>query len=303
MPRTIQISISSEKADLILQRIPQIEGICGLGRVRGASINPPGDVLTIDTTNDAARRVFAVLDELEVMEVASVRTSEPRCLLSRPCRRRLESESNETVWEEMASLLRADTNLQHNYLILMTLAGAVAGVGLWTDRLHIVIGAMLIAPAFEPLVRLAFGAVSLSGDMSRRGLVSSALGYALMAIGGAVSLLLLRATSATPRVLAEGHWVQYWSTINVAGAYSSLLGALAGAVVIAGLRSVLTTGVMITLALVPSMSLVGMALVDGSLSLVGGAALRWGIDVVLVLVASLVVLALKRRFIHRNPQR
>ncbi len=67
MPRSIDISVPPEKADTILQRIENIEGVVSLARQRGAALQPAGDILSIQTTNDATRQVLEVMDEVEVL--------------------------------------------------------------------------------------------------------------------------------------------------------------------------------------------------------------------------------------------
>jgi hypothetical protein len=78
--------------------------------------------------------------------------------------------------------MRGDTNLGVNYLSLMALAGAIAAAGLWTGMLHIIVGAMVIAPAFEPLMRIPFGLICGTREVSVRGAKSGAAGYLAMAL-------------------------------------------------------------------------------------------------------------------------
>jgi hypothetical protein len=47
MPRTIEVSVSPEKVDAILRRVQGVEGVVGIARQRGASLRPPGDILSI----------------------------------------------------------------------------------------------------------------------------------------------------------------------------------------------------------------------------------------------------------------
>lgn len=288
-------------AGVVLQRVQDIPGVVGLAHHRGVSVEPDGDLVTIHTTNDGMRPVVDVLLDLDVHHAGSVITTEPRSLLSSDYQHVIDRESNETVWDEMAFLLRQDTNLASNYLALMALAGAVAAVGLWTDTLHMVIGAMVIAPAFEPLVRIPFGVIAGPRELTRRGLLSTVVGYVMIALGGLLAVLVLqvidpRASSA----LASRTWVTFWSTPTATGLLASTFAAAAGAVVITGQRSVLTTGVMIALALIPSMSIVGMALAVGDVGLMGRGLVRWLLDVALVLVVSTLVLGLKQAFLHRR---
>jgi hypothetical protein len=299
MPRSFEISVPSATADAILRRIEGIDGVVGHGVQRGASLDPPGDVLTIHTTNDATRPVTDLLAELGVPDSGSVVTSEPRSVIARAHRDLLDRESNETTWDEMAFMLREDTNLAVNYLALMMLAGAIAAVGLWADTLHVIIGAMVIAPAFEPLVRMPFGVIVGRSRIAIGGLASAAAGYAMLTLGAIGAVVIMRALEG-PVELESREWVRFWTTPTAAGAVTSAFAAAAGALVITGQRSVLTTGVMIALALIPSMCIVGMGIAVGDLALAGRGLVRWAIDATLVLGIGGAVLGSKKVYLQRS---
>jgi hypothetical protein len=301
LPRSIQIAVAAEAADAILRHIDQVEGIVGITRQRNASVNPPGDVLSIQTSNDAMQPVFSELQKLGIHTKGIIHTSDLNCLLSPSEESRIESESNEATWDEMASLLRQDTNLDFNFLALMLFSGSVAATGLWADKLHLVIGAMVIAPAFEPLIRIPFGIVADLRPTAMRGLVSSLVGYLMLIIGAGIAVLVLRVVDAGSGATLETRtWVEYWSSFSAPGTFAPVLGGLAGAIVLCGLRPVLTTGVMITLALVPSMAIVGMGLATADFSLAGKGFIRWAADAGLVIGMGSIVFWLKQKFVHRR---
>lgn len=301
MPRSMEISASPQMIDSVLKHVEDVDGVVSLARQRGASLTPPGDVLTIHVTTDASRTVHAILDDLKVVEHGSILTSDAMSVMSPQHQKLLDQESDEAVWDEMAFLLRKDANPSPNYLAAMFLAGAIAAGGLWVDKLHLIIGAMVIAPAFEPLVRLPFGLVTGSRELIPSGLVSTGGGFLLLAVGAALTTLVFGIWNPGPAVaLAQQQWVSYWSTLSLSSVIISAFGGAAGAVVVSGRRSVLTTGVMITLALIPSMALVGMGVATGDLSLAARGFLRWIVDVALVLVMCGIVFALKQRFLHAD---
>lgn len=301
MPRTIEVSVPSAKADAILERVRGMDGVVGLARQRAASLDPPGDVLSIRATNDGTRGVLRLLDELEVTDGGSILTAQPQSLIAPGYENGIDRESNETIWEEMASLLRRETNPAPNFLSLMVLSGAVAAVGLWTDTLHIVIGAMVIAPGFEPLLRIPFGLIGGPRVLASRGLASTAAGYLALALGAALTLLLLRVVDSTrPPDLETRYWVGYWSKMTPVGVILALIAGAAGAFTVTAQRSVLSAGVMIALALVPSLAIAAMALVSGNPELAGEGILRWGADAGSVLLTGGVVLAAKQRLVHRR---
>lgn len=301
MPRNIEVTAPGPAVEEIVRRIADLDGVVGLARQPGASIRPAGDVLTIRTTNDASRQVLRIIEDVGIGDRGMVQTSEPRSVLVHERQEALDRESNETFWHEMAFLLRSDTNIGQNYLATMALAGAICAAGLWVDTLHLIIASMVIASAFEPLVRISFGLVAGPRSLVSTGFASTAAGYGVLAAGAAASLILLRIVDpgAGPDLEAR-EWVRYWTEVPTSGVIVALFAAAAGTVIVTGQRSVLTTGVMIALALIPSMSIAGMGVVSGDLELAGRGFLRWLVDAGVVLVVSAAVLRMKRAVLHRR---
>lgn len=100
--------------------------------------------------------------------------------------------------------------------------------------------------------------------------------------------------------LPAGVLVSYWSTITASSVIVSAGASAAGALLIATHRSVLTAGVMIALALIPSASVAAMALVAGNPDLAVKGLLRWSIDAALVAVLSGLVFLWKRHRVQRR---
>lgn len=301
MPRILAVTLSSEKTGPLIEQIRTLKNVVGVSLQRDGSLDPPGDIVTIATNNEGMRDIFKVLDDLNVLDGGSVTTSEPRSLISPPHQNSIDTETNETVWDEMASLLRQDTNFSGNFLMLMALAGAVAAAGLWTNTVHIVVGAMLIAPGFEPLLRIPFGFIGGPRALATRGLLASLAGYACLALGAGLTFLLLRGVDSSQSPdLHTRSWVAYWSHLTPTGVVVAIMGGVTGAIVITTQRSTLTAGVMIALALIPTMALFGMAGISGDWELAGKALVLWAVNVIAVLVASAITFGLKQLLIHRG---
>lgn len=301
MPRTIQATVDSDITDELLARLGSIDGVTGLLVHRGASVQPQGDVVVVQATNEASRAVLERLSELDADRLQSIESAEPSSRIAREYQNGLDRESNETIWEEMASLLRRDTNLSANYLLLMFLSGMVAAVGLWTDTVHIVVGAMVIAPGFEPLLRIPFGLIGGPRVLASRGVLSSVVGYLLLVLGAAVAALLLAAVDPSRSAdLHSREWVGYWSQVTATGVLTAIVGGAAGAVVVTAQRPVLSVGVMIALALIPSASLIGMGLAFGDPILAGQAFTRWAVETLCVIGAGGVVLGAKQILVHKR---
>jgi uncharacterized membrane protein len=100
--------------------------------------------------------------------------------------------------------------------------------------------------------------------------------------------------------LSSSSLVSYWTTFTLPGLAASAAAAIGGAILIAAGRAVLTGGVMIALALIPSATLVSMGLIAGEPEISGKAAVRWLADARFVLVLSMGVFAFKRYRVHRR---
>ncbi len=302
MPRTIEITVGAGEADALLEHVKAVDGVISVRVDRGASLEPAGDVVHIVTTTPAAQDVMRFLDGLlNTGKTFSVVTTEPLSILTTRHSRAVVDDPNEATWEEIELTLADESNMTVSGLALMAMAGVIAAAGLRTGSLHVVIGAMLIAPGFEPITRISLGVVT-RGIALRHGIRDVIKGYAALVVAAAAtSLVITAATRApAPSYFTAESLVSYWSKLSIPGLLASIAAGTAGAVLISVNRSILTAGVMVALALIPAAALAGMALVAGEWRLAGLAALRWAVDVASVAVFSALVFAWKRRTVHRR---
>ena len=303
MPRQIEFAGSPDQCRLLLERLHDYPGVARIMLQPGASKVPEGDVLMIEAANQASSEILNILADLDLLHSGAVSISEPNATIPAKASRTIDEEDNEAVWEEMGTMMRQDTNPAFNYLALMALAGAVAAFGIVSDTIHIVVGAMLIAPGFEPLLRIVFGVMGDRHSVTA-GLRANAYGYLVLAVSAAVvTPLALYVNSMGADQLAASYWANYWSEIKASGIATSLLAGIAGGVIVSSRMKVLGTGVMVALALIPSMALIGMGLTAGLYDLALGAAARWLVEVACVILGGGSIIALKRKLLHRRGRR
>jgi uncharacterized membrane protein len=120
----------------------------------------------------------------------------------------------------------------------------------------------IVAPAFEPVAKLAVGLVRGSWYSVRRALIAVSGGYVLLAVVGALAYLLLQALDMTsPEALAASEGVKMVTHPTAADWLISAGGAAAGVVIVSAFRHAVLAGALIALALVPAAALVGAGLV------------------------------------------
>jgi hypothetical protein len=306
MARSLDITVPPDTTDQLLDELRTVEGVLSLRVQRGISLQPPGDVVSIDATSPAIHEIMRRLDRrgLASQSGVSIATSDRLSLLSPASMNQIVTDDTEATWEEMEMSIAKESNMTVNGLAVMAIAGMVAAWGVASNALHLVIGAMVIAPGFEPITRIALGVVARRRAW-RHGVIDTLKGYAVLIAAAAAAALLLRAMGKSPlpgeaSYFPPGTLLNYWTTITATSLLVSTAASIAGAVLIASHRAVLTAGVMITLALVPSAAILGMSLAETDLHAARQSATRLLIEIALVLSCSLLVFLWKRLHIQRR---
>jgi hypothetical protein len=305
MPRSIRLSVPSDETESWLERISQFSGVLSLRVTRGSSVVPPGDEISLEITNRDLPAFGRMLDEAGVGSRSDVYlvASDPLAVISSRSRETAR-DSSESTFEEMDSMVAKESNMTANALVVMAVAGIVAALGIQSNAIHVVVGAMVIAPGFEPIARIGLGIVGQS-RVAWFGLGDTLKAFGVLILAAALTSLVLGLVGKPPLAgeatyLESGSLVRYWTQITFQSVLASLAAGVAGAIFIATNRSVLTAGVMIALALIPAASLVGMGIVAGRFDVAGQAGLRWLIDAGLVLATALAVFGVKQRALHRR---
>ena len=194
-------------------------------------------------------------------------------------------EASETR-EELYIDISKGAEVTANFLVLVFLSTVVAAIGLGTDTIAVVIGAMVIAPFLGP--NLAFAFATALGD---RGLMVSAaranlFGFALtLALSAAIGALWPEA-AASSEMLAR-------SRVGFDGLALALAsGAAAVLSLTTGLSSALV-GVMVAVALLPPATAMGIFIGAGEPARALGAGVLLAANVVCVNLAAQVVFLAK----------
>ena len=279
MARSVQIALPHAKADLLLDRLKNVNGVAGISLQRGTSVDPPGDCLTVQITNDGLRDLMRTLADLDITADGSVAISQMNGLIAPGHQKAVDEEGDTLPWEEAMTQLQETSNPTPNFLLLMLISGGIAAVAFWNDQLLPLLAAQLIGPHFEVLLRVPLGLAVKSREMVGRGLIAIIAGYAALIAGAAITFWLLRALDSThgsdlhTRALAH-----QFSTIAATDPVISVLAAAAGAAIIMSRRTILLSGVYLALALVPGMALCGVSLAAGDWNLALNALKRWSLD-------------------------
>lgn len=308
MPRKVEVTVPPRSTKSLISDIEKLKEVISLRVYAGVSHKPKGDLIVIEITDKTLPRLIKLFAERDIGNTpdTSFSTSQPLSIISKSSNDLILTDTNESNWEEAEQTIAKESNPTINLLLLMFIAGAIAVYGIATNALHLVVGAMIIAPGFAPLLRISLGIAARSRDTWRRGLRSSAKTYAVLIFGAMTAYAFIRilnpemAFGAQSTYLSSYELLNYWSSVTAVSVIVSGLAGIAGALLVATNRSVLTAGVMIALALVPSAALVGVGLASMNSDILWPSLLRFLIDVGLVIAAGLAVLKIKGKIIHKR---
>jgi uncharacterized hydrophobic protein (TIGR00271 family) len=200
--------------------------------------------------------------------------------------------SDAIVWEEVEGRISESATLSVSFLLFMTLATMIAAIGVISDSLVLIIGAMVVGPEYGPLAGICVALVEGRPRLAAVSLRALAVGFPAAIVAAAVLTLLLTGTGVAPDALdSEAHELTLfisnpnWYSVIVAG-----LAGIAGMLALISAKSGALVGVLISVTTIPSAANVGVASAYRNWGEAGGAAAQLAINVGAILVTGLAVL-------------
>ena len=204
------------------------------------------------------------------------------------------------VWEEVESRTSESAELSFSFLAFMVLATLIAGVGILTDSVILIIGAMVVGPEFGPLAGLCVALVQRRLSLARRSLVALAVGFPAAIAATYVSTLLLRAADRGPDELGDHPATLFISHPDLFSVIVALLAGIAGVLSLSTAKSGALIGVLISVTTIPAAANVGVAAAYQDWSEFRGAAAQLAINLVAIVLAGVITLSIQRAFYVRR---
>jgi uncharacterized hydrophobic protein (TIGR00271 family) len=276
------------------------EGVTHLVVLPGAARSPVGDLVFCDVVRESASTLLEALRGLNVDRDGSIMLEHVDTTMSASADRAEKAVRglgvDAVVWEEIEHTTSEETELSVAYLIFLTVATVIAGIGVLLDSPILIVGAMVVGPEFGPLAALCVGIVQRRLPLVRRAATALFVGFPVaMAITVGTTLLLDamglvdREMLLGPRPLTEFIWQP--------DALSWVVGFLAG---IAGMMSLTSSkagtlvGVLISVTTVPAAANAAVALAYGVPNEAAGSALQFVINVAAIIAAGVLTLLVQR---------
>lgn len=304
MHRTLELAVPTPTACAAVDAIRAIDGVIGLTHHPGASVTPPGDVLTVHALNRSVDDVLRAAERTCGADAISVVTAEVASMTDARHQRQIDRDVDEAIWEELETGLRHQGRITSNYLALMALGGAIGAIGAVAEPSVAPIAyvaSAVVAPGFEPVAKLPLGMALRRWKVFEAGLLSTVVGYAVLIAAAALTWLALALVGGmSASSFLEGDALKHTLEPSAEIVATAIAGAFAGAVILASYRRSVIAGALVAMRLIEAASVTGIALALGRLDLATRALERVGMDMGFVVLAGLIVFCLKQFFVHRR---
>jgi uncharacterized hydrophobic protein (TIGR00271 family) len=301
----LQVTCPAEATDAVLEKLRAEPGTVHLVVLRGAAVEPPGDLIQADLVREAADGVLAKLCALGIDRVGGITLQPLDTVLSTAADAAAVAAPGDpddaVVWDELIARTGGDSRLTLTFLAFLTLACLIAVVGVVTDSPITVVGAMVVGPEFAPLAAMAVGLVVRRGDLVRRAALALGVGFPLAMLIAAVGALFGEWTGLIDAgVVGSLKQVDF---IYQVGPFSLILAMLAGAAGMLSLtsaKSAALTGVFISVTTVPAAAFAVVAITTSAWPMAGRSALQLLVNLVGIAFAGVLVLLMRTRRDDRN---
>lgn len=263
------------------------------------SIQPEGDVVLADVPGEAASHVIEQLRRLGVDQTGSITVEWNDTVLSNLAR---ETEriapgagTDAVVWETVRARAVETAEVSFTFAWFMMLAALIAAIGILTDSVILVIGAMVLGPEFGPMAGLALAALERRPRLAGHAAWALWSGFTLAIAAAAAGTLFFRAIGSAP----SDPNAERVATIFISNPdeYTIAVALVAG---IAGMLSLTTNrggaliGVFISVTTIPAAADIGVGFAYARWDEVLGSSLQLVLNVVAILGAGLGTLWLQR---------
>ncbi|GAB3959899.1 DUF389 domain-containing protein [Micromonospora vulcania] len=296
----LRVIVAVDRSQAVVDLLSADPAVTHVVVLPGAAKVPPGDLVLCDVAREGADGVLLALRELGVDKDGGIAVDGVDATLSAAADRASDAApglgTDAVVWDEVARKTGEETRLSATYLLLITLATIIAGIGVLLDQPILIVGAMVVGPEFGPLAALSVALVRWRHPIIRRSAMALAVGFLVAMSATVLSTWVLNAVGLIDRemLLADRPLTDFiWRP----DALSWVVGFLAG---VAGMLSVTSNksgslvGVLISVTTVPAAANVAVAMAYNVPDEAAGSALQLLINLAAIVVAGVLTLLVQR---------
>ncbi len=300
----LRLVVPADLCDRVLALLDSLGSAHSIVHLPGVSRDPVGDVVLADVAREDASALIERLRELGLEERGSIVTIEIDSSVSRRAeqaeRAAAGSPADAVVWEQVEARTFESAVLSGSFLAFMVLATMIAAIGIVTDSIILIIGAMVVGPEFGPLAGLCVALVQRRRGLARRSLTALLVGFPLAILVTYIAVVALRGLDVLPTEIGEHAETLFVSDPNRYSVIVALLAGIAGMISLTTAKSGALIGVLISVTTIPAAGNVAVAAAYGDWAECGGALGQLVLNLVVIVAAGLATLVVQRAVFARR---
>ena len=189
--------------------------------------------------------------------------------------------------EEIRDRLLSGGKVTGTNMVVMMAAILIASVGLNTDSIAVIIGAMLISPLMGSILAMAYGTSSNNIQITLKHAIGFVVQIIISVCVAVIYFLLSPVKEPTAQILARTSPGFFDVIIATAGGIAGIVGQTR-----ADKANTIIPGVAIATALMPPLCTCGYSIANGEWKMLGGAAYLFIINAYFIYMSSCIILSL-----------
>jgi uncharacterized hydrophobic protein (TIGR00271 family) len=294
----MRVVAPTELAARVVEYLVGLPSAINIIHLPNAAKKPDGDLVTCDVAREDGSVVLATLRGLGCETRGSITADGIDVSISTAAeeaeRAAAGSAADAVVWEEVTAQTSESAELSTGFALFMVLATMIAVVGILTDSVVLIIGAMVVGPEFGPLAGVCVALIQRRGRLAMRSAFGLLVGFAIGIVAAALLTKALLACGLAPAVVSAHPQTLF---ISRPDAFAVIIAFFAG---VAGMFSLTTAkpgaliGVFISVTTIPAAANIGVAAAYGNAVELRGAAIQLAVNLATMILAGLATLAFQR---------
>ncbi len=302
----LRITSPADLTERVVAVVSDDPAVSSVSVLRGASVQPAGDLVLVDVAREAANEIVEELGSLGIPRLGSIQIAPVTTWISQAGleaeRHTPGSSADAVVWADVTQRAYEESELNWTYLSFMTLATLLAAIAVVVDSQILVIGAMVLGPEFVAIAALGLALVRRRGALFGVAARTLFLGFVVAITVATSASLMGRALGWISREDVTGHRPgtdfiyspDKWSFIV------AVIAAAAGVLSLTSARLGGLSGVFISVTTVPAAGNIALGIAFGISAEIWGSALQLLLNISGMIVAGWATLALQQLLWRRK---
>ena len=295
----LRLRIPQDLTDEAIRLLTEDETVTNVAVVPDGFRKPGGCLVLADVARENATGVIKQLRDLDVQHRGSISIEEIDTILSdeavRVERAAPGAPDDGVVWVSVEQRLRNDSRLSFAFIVFMTLAALIAGVGRITDQPILIVGAMVVGPEFSPIAAICYALAHPRIAMLPAASRSLVTGFMVATtVATAVWAVAYRLGAFTRAEASTGDLTDFIVSPDGWSFVVACLAGVAGTLSLTTAKSGPLVGVFISITTIPAVGTIAVCVACGVWSEAGSALAQLGLNLLGIMLAGTLTLLVQR---------